>query len=50
MTDKMIELVIEALQTDGAHHKQWYLEELLKLLEPTKEQLWCITWEKGIPN
>ena len=25
-------LCIEGLLTDGAHHKQWYLEEILKRL------------------
>ena len=28
----LINNIISALQTDGAQHKQWYLEELLKLL------------------
>jgi hypothetical protein len=26
------DLFVEALTTDGAHHKQWYLEEISKLL------------------
>jgi len=25
--------VLDALETDGAHHKQWYLEEIAKMLE-----------------
>ncbi len=27
---KLIELVKEGLATDGAHHKQWYLEQIGK--------------------
>jgi len=26
-------LIIEALETDGGHHKQWYLERLADLLD-----------------
>ena len=26
------DLIIEGLRTDGAHHKQWYLERLADLL------------------
>jgi hypothetical protein len=26
------DLIIRALRTDGAHHKQWYLERLADLL------------------
>lgn len=29
---KIKELIKEGLNCDGAHHKQWYLEEVLKLL------------------
>lgn len=28
--EKIKELCIAGLQTDGGHHKQWYLEEILK--------------------
>jgi hypothetical protein len=31
--DKIIELLVDALQTDGAHHKQWYLNEVLTLID-----------------
>ena len=30
--EELKELCISGLFTDGAHHKQWYLEEILKLL------------------
>jgi hypothetical protein len=28
--NKITELCLEALGTDGDHHKQWYLEQILK--------------------
>lgn len=28
----LTEMCIEALQTDGAHHKQWFVEQILKRL------------------
>ena len=31
--EKIIELLVAALQTDGAHHKQWYLNEVLTLID-----------------
>jgi hypothetical protein len=31
--EKIIELLAEGLQTDGAHHKQWYLNEVLTLID-----------------
>ena len=30
--ERIIELLKDGLQTDGAHHKQWYLNEVLKLI------------------
>lgn len=27
-------IVKDALFTDGAHHKQWYLAKILKMIEP----------------
>ena len=30
--DKALELALEGLTIDGAHHKQWYLEEIVKAL------------------
>jgi hypothetical protein len=32
MKDKLRDLVIEGLYTDGGHHKQWYLQEIAKVL------------------
>ena len=56
MTDlkEIKELAIHGLLTDGGHHKQWYLEEILKALgynlkelrrELNKEDY---DWEEGI--
>lgn len=34
------EMIIEALFTDGAHHKQWYLEQILAVvLQATGEDV-----------
>ncbi len=33
------ELALDALETDGEHHKQWYLEEILKLCGVNVETL-----------
>lgn len=47
----MTDLLIEGLEMDGVFHKQWYLEEILKLLvgkdefEDLKNKL---SWEPGI--
>lgn len=48
------ELAIKGLLTDGAHHKQWYLEEILKAigydLKDIEKELEedDYGWEKGI--
>ena len=34
---KVYMLLLRGLHTDGAHHKQWYLEEILKLIIGVKE-------------
>jgi hypothetical protein len=31
--ERIIELLAEGLQTDGAHNKQWYLNEVLTLID-----------------
>jgi len=52
---KAAELCAEALMTDGAHHKQWYLEEILKALgfdlDAYEKYVTAkdIHWERGIP-
>ena len=47
------EALLMGLTTDGAHHKQYYLEQALKaLVEPEwieKARL-EFQWEKGIPS
>tara|TARA_R110000744_G_scaffold334722_2_gene440055 strand:+ start:410 stop:568 length:159 start_codon:yes stop_codon:yes gene_type:complete len=30
---QIIIFLVEALQTDGSHHKQWYLNEILELID-----------------
>lgn len=32
-------LVVDGLSTDGGHHKQWYLEEILKKLGYSKKAI-----------
>ena len=51
---KIKELCIGGLLTDGGHHKQWYLEEILKTLGfdliKLREELIAedYDWEDGI--
>lgn len=47
---KIIALCAEALKVDGAHHKQWYLEQIMETAGFDVE-LWRSTtgWERGIP-
>jgi len=33
------DLIIEGLMTDGEHHKQWYLEEILRRLGGDPDEL-----------
>lgn len=50
------EMVIDALLTDGAHHKQWYLERILEKMVgkdgvnaiKVKLQASDYEWEEGI--
>lgn len=47
--ERIIELLAEGLQIDGAHHKQWYLNEALTLLdEETAEDVEKWTGDTGI--
>ena len=44
-------LAIEALGTDGGHHKQWYLEKILALIAKADTFEVCkaaYEWESGI--
>ena len=36
--DRIFKLCLEGLTTDGGHHKQWYLEKILKLVTTSKAQ------------
>lgn len=42
--ERVIELLKDGLQTDGSHHKQWYLGEVLKLMNAETHG----THDKGI--
>ena len=51
--DELSEWIVSGLVTDGAHHKQWYLE---KVLEEVMGEAYVKTmrdengeWEKGVP-
>ena len=47
--DKIIELLAEGLQTDGEHHKQWYLNEVLTLIDAVQaSQVETWTGDTGI--
>ena len=37
--EKAKDLAIDGLFTDGAHHKQWYLEQILETLGINLDQL-----------
>ena len=47
--ETIYDLVISALMIDGEHHKQWYLEQILKHLghdpEEAREKP---TWDEGM--
>lgn len=45
MIDAIAFLVIRGLKADGAHHKQWYLEEIAKILGLDLSE---VNYEKGI--
>lgn len=55
-TNKIILLLMEGLYTDGGHHKQWYLDQVLKELIPDQyEKIYNDVvkhdgegWDKGI--
>ena len=54
---EIIELVKDGMYMDGGHHKQWYLEEVLKLCGVDVEKLYEEAsedeedggWDRGIP-
>lgn len=44
---------LQALITDGEHHKQWYLEQILLLIvgsEDYEELRQDLEWEEGVPS
>jgi len=46
----VVSMIIDGLTTDGAHHKQWALEEALRLLVPDDFDT-CKSssdWEDGV--
>lgn len=50
---EIVDLIGEGLSVDGAHHKQWFLEQILiKILDPEElesmKEDWA--WEEGIPS
>jgi len=46
--EKVKKLVIEALYTDGGHHKQWYIEKIGKVLRiDLKSEYKKVEWEQG---
>jgi len=55
--EKAKTLATNGLLTDGGHHKQWYLEEILKALDVDLGELRkelnseepAYDWEPGIP-
>ena len=47
MTETVKDLIIEGLTTDGAHHKQWYLEQIANVLGI--ELVAELQYEKGMP-
>ena len=51
--DDITNTLINGLITDGAHHKQWYLERALQLLAGDdfyKDAETEFEWEEGIPS
>lgn len=48
---RITDLVLDALCTDGAHHKQFLLEEIFRLLVPANtfaDLKESFEWEEGI--
>ena len=47
MTETVKDFILEALTTDGSEHKQWYLEQIAKVLGI--ELVAELQYEKGMP-
>lgn len=51
--NEVIKALLQGLNTDGGHHKQFYLEQALRLLcgDDYVEQLKAeLEWEEGVPD
>lgn len=45
----MEQFILEGLHTDGGHHKQWYLEMILRRISSRYDELKSLSgWEDGI--
>ncbi len=47
--DEIKNLCIQGLRTDGGHHKQWFLEEILKAVGVDMSKVYIMDFERGIP-
>lgn len=45
--EEILELIVAGLQTDGAHHKQWYLERILEAVAPDYYRQHKYQWQEG---
>lgn len=54
-TEKVAQLAVYGLLTDGGHHKQWFLQEILAALGERPDKIRGVLqeqdydWEDGIP-
>ena len=48
MGETIYDLVIGGLHTDGEHHKQWYLEQILTQLGHDPVKMRDSGWDEGI--
>jgi len=48
LVEAIRELAEEGLQTDGGHHKQWYLAQILRVIGMTNADLRQVTDDLGI--
>jgi len=51
--ENLVEFIVDGLNTDGGHHKQWYLEKILERLigaDEADDLRYKYDWEKGIES
>ena len=54
LIEKLQDLAMDGLLTDGGHHKQWYLEQIMEMLGINLDRLaeefklYDCEWEPGI--